>query len=67
MAAPIHDRMPVILRPGDEQFWLDHSVTETRDLLSLLVPYPADVMEAYAVSRRVNVPTVDDAELLKAV
>jgi len=64
VAAPIHDRMPVILRPDDEAYWLDHAVTDTRDLLSLLVPYPADAMEAYAVSRRVNVPTVDDAELL---
>jgi len=56
--------MPVMLRPEDEQFWLDHAVTDTRDLLPLLVPYPADAMEAYAVSRRVNVPTVDDPELL---
>ena len=67
VAAQIHDRMPVILRPDDEALWLDPAVTDTRDLLSLLVPYPADAMEAYPVSRRVNVPTVDDAELIAAV
>ena len=64
VAAEVHDRMPAILRPEDEAFWLDHAVTDTRDLLSLLAPYPAEDMEAYPVSRRVNVPTVDDAELL---
>ena len=64
VTAPIHDRMPVILRPEDEAIWLDHSRTSGPDLLPLLVPYPADRMEAYAVSRQVNVPTVDDPELI---
>ncbi len=67
VAAPIHDRMPVILRPEDEAFWLDPAVTEARDLLPLLVPYPADAMEAYPVSRRVNVPVTDDPQLLARV
>ncbi len=60
VTAPIHDRMPVILRPEDEGRWLDRSVTDAPDLLPLLAPYPADAMEAYAVSRSVNAPTVDD-------
>ena len=60
VTAPIHDRMPVILRPEDEGLWLDRSVSDASALLPLLVPYPADVMEAYAVSRSVNAPTVDD-------
>jgi putative SOS response-associated peptidase YedK len=60
VTAPIHDRMPVILRPEDEGLWLDRSVTDASDLLPLLAPYPADAMEAYAVSRQVNAPTVDD-------
>ncbi len=60
VTAPIHDRMPVILRPEDEALWLDRSVTDAPALLPLLVPYPADAMEAYAVSRQVNAPTVDD-------
>lgn len=59
VTAPIHDRMPVILRPEDEGLWLDRSVTESAALLPLLVPYPAERMEAYAVSRQVNAPTVD--------
>ena len=60
VVAPIHDRMPALLRPEDERHWLDHSVTQTSDLLSLLAPYPAAEMTAYAVGRQVNAPTVDD-------
>ncbi|MGI4787694.1 MAG: SOS response-associated peptidase [Janthinobacterium lividum] len=64
VAAQVHDRMPVILRLEDENLWLDTSVTDTHNLLSLLVPYPAEEMEAYAVSRQVNVPMVDEPGLL---
>ncbi len=60
VAAPIHDRMPAILRPEDEALWLAPSLSEAGALLSLLGPYPASAMEAYAVSRQVNAPTVDD-------
>jgi putative SOS response-associated peptidase YedK len=60
LTAPIHDRMPVILRPEDEELWLDKSITQASDLLPLLVPYPAEAMDTYAVSRQVNAPTVDD-------
>ena len=67
VTAPIHDRMPVILRPEDEALWLDPSVKEASALLPLLVPYPADVMEAYAVSRSVNAPMVDDAACITPV
>lgn len=34
---PIHDRMPVILRPEQEKVWLDHSVLVSK-LDSLLLP-----------------------------
>jgi len=67
VTAPIHDRMPVILRPEDEALWLDRSITNASDLLPLLIPYPADAMEAYAVSRSVNAPTMDDPELIVPV
>ena len=67
VAAAIHNRMPVILRPEYEAFWLDTKITDSRDLLSLLVPYPSEEMESYPVSRRVNMPVTDDAELIAAV
>ena len=64
VAAPIHDRMPVILTPEDDALWLDPAMTDTASLLSLLLPYPAALMDAYAVSRAVNTPTVDEIGLI---
>jgi putative SOS response-associated peptidase YedK len=57
---PLHNRMPVILRPGDYELWLDPAVGQAELLQPLLVPYPAEEMEAYPVSRRVNSPDNDD-------
>lgn len=56
--APIHDRMPVILRPEAEDLWLD-AAAEVSALTELLVPYPSDEMEGYPVSMAVNSPRFD--------
>jgi putative SOS response-associated peptidase YedK len=58
--APIHDRMPVILPPGEYARWLDPSLQEPDSLASLLVPFPPEEMIAFPVSPRVNAPTLDD-------
>jgi putative SOS response-associated peptidase YedK len=63
----IHDRMPVILRPEDEEAWLDVKANSAADVLPLLLPYPAEVMEAFPVSSRVNKPTQDVPELLNSL
>lgn len=63
-AAPIHDRMPVILTPEREAFWLDPVNHNTLELVSLLTPYPADEIETSPVSRLVNSPSVDSPELI---
>jgi len=52
MMADLHNRMPAILRPGDEAEWLDPDVTDPAQVERLLVPYPADEMRAYPVSRK---------------
>jgi len=51
---PIHNRMPVILPRPQEALWLDPAIQNVDELLSILTPYPAEEMEAYAVSRLVN-------------
>ena len=53
LVRPIHDRMPVILSPGAEDLWLDENESQ-EGLLSLLVPYKAEEMKAFAVSPLVN-------------
>src|SRR6266700_2958960 len=64
VVAPIHDRMPAILLPDAREMWLDTSLQDEHALLPLLAPYPADEMTARAVSRLVNNPKVEGAELI---
>ncbi len=63
LMAGIHNRMPVILSAESARAWLDPDL-KPQDLPELLVPYPADLMEAYPVSDRVGKVQNDDAELL---
>lgn len=54
LMASIHNRMPAILRRDEEELWLNPDETESDRLLPLLKPYPAEMMQAKAVSRAVN-------------
>ncbi|MGA2141852.1 MAG: SOS response-associated peptidase [Brevinematales bacterium] len=60
----IHDkkRMPVILPESRWDEWLDNSRFDRESLLASLAPYPAEEMEAYAVTDRVNSPLGSDPE-----
>ena len=60
----IHNRMPVILRPGDEDLWLSSGVNP-HQLAALLKPYNAEEMEAYPVSTLVNKPQNDFPEIIR--
>ncbi|HEX5079777.1 MAG TPA: SOS response-associated peptidase [Geminicoccaceae bacterium] len=62
LVAPIHDRMPVILAPGDHGRWLDPAATDAH---SLLVPCPAAWLESFPVSPRVNDAKHDDADCIQ--
>ncbi len=64
VVAPIHDRMPVILPPEARDLWLDNAIQDEHALLPLLSPYPAEAMTARAVSRLVNNPKSEGAELI---
>lgn len=55
----VHNRMPVIVPPGADKFWLDSDCTDRATLLSLLAPYTAGELEAVPVSRLVNSPAND--------
>lgn len=64
VVAPIHDRMPVILPPEEENNWLNPS-TDLDLLATYLVPYQASEMDAYTVSARVNSVSNNDPSLTK--
>jgi len=59
----IHDRMPVILHPKDVMRWIDRSQQDPAKVADVLRPYDGP-MQAWAVSRRVNSPKNNDAELI---
>lgn len=52
----IHNRMPVILEPENYAEWLSTAEKTPASLDNLLVPYPGDDLQAYAVSTIVNSP-----------
>lgn len=58
----IHNRMPVILHPEDEEAWLKEN--DETGLKKFLVPFEASKMEAYPISKKVNSPANNSPELI---
>jgi putative SOS response-associated peptidase YedK len=56
LLATIHNRMPAILTPEARDAWLDPALNDEHALVSMLVPYKSDEMEARPVSRLINDP-----------
>jgi len=65
LMAPIHNRMPAILRREDEDHWVSGEALSAPDLNGILAPYPAGRMEAYPVSPLVNNPGNNDERLIR--
>jgi putative SOS response-associated peptidase YedK len=56
---PIHERMPVIIEKESEKNWLA-ATDSTAIKEKFLIPYCAQRMAAYEISKNVNNPTCDD-------
>lgn len=67
LAAPVHDRMPVILHAVDESRWLDSQWNRSLEIIELLRPFPPDEFEVYPVSRAVNSPAGDNPDLIRKI
>jgi len=65
LISALHDRMPVILSPGDYDAWLDPELSDREKLKKMLRPHPESEMEAYEVSREVNSPKNENPKLIK--
>ena len=61
---PLHERMPVVLDEAGRATWLDPAA-EPQQLEALLAPAPDGILEAWAVSRRVNSPFNEDPSLVE--
>jgi putative SOS response-associated peptidase YedK len=64
---PIHDRMPVILRPEHESFWLDPRNSDHEQLAELLVPYIDGKLVIHQVSEDVNSPRNNNKGLVSTI
>ena len=67
LVRPVHNRLPVILQPEDEEQWLDASHTPFAKAKSLLKPIPAELMDAHDVSTIVNSAKYDGPECIRPV
>jgi putative SOS response-associated peptidase YedK len=63
----IHDRMPVVIEPGDFARWLYCRTQEPRDVADLLRPVSDDFFEAIPVSEAVNAVANDNAALQERI
>lgn len=62
----LHDRMPAMLSAEMEKLWLDPAVG-SKDVLSMIIPYDSDKMDAYPVSRKVGNVRETGAELIDKI
>ena len=58
--APVHNRMPVILKPEDYARWLDPKEQQSEALMRLLAPLPDDWLSVHPVGKLVNNPRNED-------
>jgi putative SOS response-associated peptidase YedK len=65
LIAKIHNRMPSILLPENEDRWLSKTPLSAGDLKEILTPFPAENMSMYPVSPLVNTPVTDDERIIR--
>jgi putative SOS response-associated peptidase YedK len=63
LVAEIHDRMPLIISPGDYARWL----SEQPDPQDLMRPFAAEPMRMWPISTRVNKPENDDSSIAEPI
>lgn len=63
---PIHDRMPVLIHPGNFAAWLDPEIPGV-ELSALLEPMSSQGLEAWAVSKAVSRASEDHERLISPI
>ncbi len=67
LGRPIHNRMPVILKPRVEDQWIDPDNKDVEHLSRWLVPYESKLMKVHEVSRRVNSPSNNSPDCIRPI
>jgi putative SOS response-associated peptidase YedK len=65
VAAPAHNRMPVLIPPDSYARWLEMANQDVASLQDLLRPYPTETPFARPVSTLVNNPRNDDSQCIQ--
>jgi len=63
LVEPLHDRIPVMLKPESYVIWLSPQ-TDAMALKKMLVPFPASIMLSHPVSSSVNYPENEVRDLI---
>lgn len=64
LMAPVHERMPVILPPPQQQLWMNNEMTQVDELKELLLPYEGNDLVRYPVTPAVNSSRFDSPEFI---
>jgi len=67
LLAPLHERMPVILKKKNYDDWLDPLFDDIEILQGMMKPYPTERMALYRVSDAVNTASNNGPELVRPV
>lgn len=67
LVADLHNRMPVILPEDKYTLWLETGEVDTKELKSILVPYPPEEMSYYPVSTYVNNPANESPICIESI
>lgn len=67
LVSKIHPRMPVILKPENEDGWIDPTPRDSGTLIKLLESYPADLTEMYEVAPIVGKANIDFEDFIKPI
>ncbi len=67
LVCELHDRMPAILDKEAWKAWLGEEPAQPEELRSLLVPYPAERLKMWPVSKRVGDVSNNDPSLVAEV
>ncbi|HEX8923731.1 MAG TPA: SOS response-associated peptidase [Patescibacteria group bacterium] len=65
LVSPVHDRMPVIIPPENEDLWVDTDIKYADGPSNLLKPFPDDLMASYPVSPQINSASINDSSLIR--
>jgi putative SOS response-associated peptidase YedK len=67
LCAQLHNRMPVVLKPGDWPVWLGEGSADASALKALLAPFPSGEMTCWPVSVRVGNVKNNDPSLIEPI